>query len=750
MAKLPWILLAFLAGLSQALHFEPFSVSSLPPISFDDATPTTQASGKNSRGPLISKSTSTFIENAINEWDSTGLSVAVVQRDAAVTDSSHPGWRIEYGSYGVASTHCEPSPPGNTRIMKKNPITPDTLFAIASNSKLFLAISVGLLVSNETLAADFRRSRGVELGWRTKMRDIFGPDLWQLWDEDAERGATIQDLLSHRIGLPRHDYSGVQRTGGLEEMIRTLQHLRPSATFRETFQYNNLMYETLSYLPTLLLNQTYESYIAQHLFEPLNMTSSTYSVAQVELHSDAKESAWPHRDLSAHMAQGHLADKRDFTRGVNGTLKAIVPYFWSPGKEKTWAGAGGVITSARDLSTWVAMLLNGGRHPFTNATIVPPEVIDFVAHGRSVAAGKADFPELSPSTYGAGQFRYSYRGTEIIEHGGNNPGFKSQVARFPEHGLGVVTLSNDGEQGGFVLEAAKWRIVDELVFGAGAGAKRKDAGKKAKGDGFVNWTSRYHKLWDAYKKSKKDGAMVPPSPRVPPSKPFSQLSRRRYAHVTYGSLTPCRVPPNPLDDSHSSSALLAHEGNNPQQPLLTEDTLGSRPRQEYENPHANCTAVLSLPSTRRILAFASDGTGNDVPETYITPFQRTFGTHLLLRHWSGDLFNVSVVWTNDDRRAELGLDYRVGGNAGAARRRAEFGEGVGLGYGVGEKLDSEDEGAMMWTLDESFTVEWVTGADGGEEGLAFRDGFWGKEGLDSREPEGWGRDGAEVWFEAQV
>ena len=99
------------------------------------------------------------------------------------------------------------------------------------------------------------------------------------------------------------------------------------------------MFETLSYLPVVLLNQSYESYIEQHLFRPLNMTSSTFAVA------DIIEGG----RLYAQMAQGHMADGRDFTRGKNGTLRAIVPYFSAPGEEKIWAGAGGILTYARDL-----------------------------------------------------------------------------------------------------------------------------------------------------------------------------------------------------------------------------------------------------------------------------------------------------------------------------------------------------------------------------------------------------------------
>ena len=95
------------------------------------------------------------------------------------------------------------------------------------------------------------------------------------------------------------------------------------------------MYETLSYLPEALLNQTYEAYIAEHIFKPLNMTSSTFSVVEAEARGT--------------LAHGFQHDAQDFTKGKNGTLKATVPYFQRPGEERTWAGAGGVLTSACDL-----------------------------------------------------------------------------------------------------------------------------------------------------------------------------------------------------------------------------------------------------------------------------------------------------------------------------------------------------------------------------------------------------------------
>ena len=43
-----------------------------------------------------------------------------------------------------------------------------------------------------------------------------------------------------------------------------------------------------------------------------------------------------------------LPDAQNLTKGNNGTLKETVPYFQRP-EERTWAGVGGVLTSARDL-----------------------------------------------------------------------------------------------------------------------------------------------------------------------------------------------------------------------------------------------------------------------------------------------------------------------------------------------------------------------------------------------------------------
>lgn len=156
-------------------------------------TYSTQAINK----PLITERTEKYIQTLLTKWNSSGLSVAVVRKD----EKSPTGWHHEFGAYGVAKAD------GSL-------VTPDSVFAIGSNSKLVLAFSVGLLISNKTLAAE----RGKEIKWSTKIRDLILE--WGLMDEDMDRGVTIQDMLSHRTGMPRHDFSGAPRKGGISEMVR--------------------------------------------------------------------------------------------------------------------------------------------------------------------------------------------------------------------------------------------------------------------------------------------------------------------------------------------------------------------------------------------------------------------------------------------------------------------------------------------------------------------------------------------------
>jgi CubicO group peptidase (beta-lactamase class C family) len=58
-----------------------------------------------------------------------------------------------------------------------------------------------------------------------------------------------------------------------------MKFLKPSAEFRDVWQYDNSMYTMLSYFPTLVLpsKTPFARYVKEHIFDPLGMTSTTYS-----------------------------------------------------------------------------------------------------------------------------------------------------------------------------------------------------------------------------------------------------------------------------------------------------------------------------------------------------------------------------------------------------------------------------------------------------------------------------------------
>ncbi|KAG6844992.1 hypothetical protein H0H87_001935 [Tephrocybe sp. NHM501043] len=245
------------------------------------------AYAEGTRKSVLNEMTDAFINDLLKGWNSPGgVAVAVVQKNEA------GAWNVETKGYGIAT------------LANASRVTENTLFAIGSNSKLFNAIATGLLISNETLSP--------RLKWTTKLRSVIPG--WGLIDPIAAEQATILDALSHRTGLPRHGYTH-RWTDDVPTIIKKMKFHRPSAEFREIFQYSNTPYTVLSYLPTALLPSKlpFARYVKQHIFEPLNLTSTTFSYDIAKL--------------------GHLAD--GMTRqGINfsenafvGTPRALP--FWS-------------------------------------------------------------------------------------------------------------------------------------------------------------------------------------------------------------------------------------------------------------------------------------------------------------------------------------------------------------------------------------------------------------------------------------
>lgn len=110
------------------------------------------------------------VESLLDEWHVPGLSIAITQ-----------GNEISSRGFGFAT------------LDPKVACTADTIFDIASSSKSLTAASVGLLVQDDEKYSDIQ--------WDAKMSDLL-PEDFVMSEDSYTNDVTVEDILSHRTGLP--------------------------------------------------------------------------------------------------------------------------------------------------------------------------------------------------------------------------------------------------------------------------------------------------------------------------------------------------------------------------------------------------------------------------------------------------------------------------------------------------------------------------------------------------------------------
>lgn len=280
------------------------------------------------------------------------------------------------------------------------PVTTQTRFAIGSSTKAMTAMLLGMLVDEQRLR------------WEQPVRDLL-PD-FRLHDRAATEAITVRDLLNHTSGLPRHDllWYGVPLTR--EQLYQRLRHVEPSATLRERFQYNNLMYMVAGQLAAQVAGRSWESLLEQRLFAPLKMHNASPSGAVARRESQDHATAYARR-------------KTGLQKVPYRSAVAIGP-------------AGSVHASLEDMLQWLRLHLNGGE--VDGKRLISRRILAELHSPQVVMAPQEQVPTSPYMLYGSGWMIYPYRGHHLLQHGGNIDGFTAQVALLPEQRLGLVVLSN--------------------------------------------------------------------------------------------------------------------------------------------------------------------------------------------------------------------------------------------------------------------------------------------------------------------
>ena len=91
-----------------------------------------------------------------------------------------------------------------------------------------------------------------------------------------------------------------------------------------------------------------------------------------------------------------------------------IPFWFDDSIGDFKAGAGGVISNAKDLVRWLAVLLNEGQDPATNKTIFSKSLFDAVTTSRWITSGKPQEPYGdSIFGYGMGWRRSSFGEVDV-------------------------------------------------------------------------------------------------------------------------------------------------------------------------------------------------------------------------------------------------------------------------------------------------------------------------------------------------
>jgi CubicO group peptidase (beta-lactamase class C family) len=345
-----------------------------------------------------------FAEQLLVDWNAPGVGVAVVTPEGVVFSKGY-GFR-DYET--------------------KAPLTTQTLFQIASNTKLFTVIAAGMLVEEGLLT------------WDEPIRDKV-PEL-RFATPELDASVTLRDMLAHRAGVPRHDFIWYQSEYTREELFERIRYMEPTTPIRTRLIYNNMMYVAVGHIIELKTGLTWEEFLRERLFGPLSMERTLFEMDKMQADPDYGVPYAEKRDSFELYRIPHYAD-------TNGA-----------------GPAGSIISNLEDMAKWVSALLNNGEAedlPVIPPTILRETLVPALALPDANGERHGWWERLS-DTAGMGRFMMVYRGHRLTNHGGAIDGFFSQVAILLDQRVGIITFSI-GEHTSPVPDILAYNIVDRVL-----------------------------------------------------------------------------------------------------------------------------------------------------------------------------------------------------------------------------------------------------------------------------------------------
>jgi len=346
-----------------------------------------------------------YVARAMKTFEVPGLALTIVK----------DGQTVVAKGYGVR------------KLGEPTPVDSRTLFGIASNTKLFTATALGLLVEEGKIEWDAPVVRYLPA--------------FQMWDPYVTRQLTVRDLLVHRSGLglgagdllwwPASTYNR-------KDVASRLRFIPPATSFRSAYAYDNVLYLVAGELIEAISGQSWEDFVSRRILVRVGMTGTNVR------HSAA--------NAGGNVATPHAP--------VNGVVRPIKPF-----DSDNTNPAGGINSSADDMARWLTVQLAHGQladgsRLFSEATwrqlttmVTPMPIND---PPPELASLRANF-----QGYALGLIARDYRGRKLLIHSGGLPGYLSRVVMVPDERLGIAVLTN--QESGAAFESIAFRIADHYL-----------------------------------------------------------------------------------------------------------------------------------------------------------------------------------------------------------------------------------------------------------------------------------------------
>lgn len=285
---------------------------------------------------------------------------------------------------------------GFADVEKRTPMTADTRFRIASNSKLFAAIAIMQLREANKLRLDDPVEK-------------FLPEFKVTPSALDDGQITIEQLLSHSSGLQReasdHWSSLNFPTGKQLDQVMTGR----VATFapQTRWKYSNLAFAVAGKVVERITGQSWSDYVQSHIFDPLGLSATSVDK----------------RD--AGLATPYAIRRSDGTR-------RILPFVDSKGM----AAATGVTSNVNDLAKFMAAEFRRG--PAGGSNILSAASWREMLRVRSV-------DETWENGSGLGYDVSRFKDRTYVGHAGGYPGYTTMTLAQIDDKVGVIVLTNTND-----------------------------------------------------------------------------------------------------------------------------------------------------------------------------------------------------------------------------------------------------------------------------------------------------------------